>query len=261
MRRLRDKQGSDQDSKFYLDIKEIHSKKEYLCNEDFCKQIFFGHAKTIEGDNEGFYAWKTLQHRNNHFDDNCHITFDLGGETAQITQENSVYSEYLGKGRTKENIGNDKIESCYSYLKSYDGLVCRNNIKEYIDANFKNLPNLAESICKIYGISNFYSYFNDVCDMYMPYMEAVSSNIVKICQAKQSNSIELKVIDYKEISDEICQYWNPQWAGVKGEFAKYTCFAGNYNYQLLKAAGMSDYDSIFPDESDWALGAAYMLHS
>jgi hypothetical protein len=259
MRQLKDTHGEEKETIFYSEIKEIHNKRDALCEDSSCKEVTLVEAKTIHGSDEGFYAWKTLQHINNHDDDNCHVVFDLGGETGQITGENSVYTTYLGKNRNKKDMGDSETETCSNDLGSYNGNICRTNIKEHIDTKFIELPNIGESSCKLYGVSNFYHFFNDVCKTYAPYIESfyfISNDTKEACSNQKTNNIVLTVSQYKDIADEACQHWNPEWTGNKAKFAKDACFSGNYNYQLLRAIGLSDNDFIYPDDSDWALGAA-----
>jgi hypothetical protein len=260
MRKLKDSHGEELELSFYSEIAELHKNKESICENEICKEIDLVKAKTLPGSEEGHFAWKTLQHINNHDDDNCHVVFDLGGETGQITREESVYTSYLGKERNRDEM-KDNIETCFNNLDSYNGITCRSNIEEHINIKFLDLPNLGESNCKLYGVSNFYNFLNDICNIYKPYMEEVSvisDDIKETCKNIGTNNLMLTIGQYHNIVDEACHHWSPEWSGKTAEIAKNACFSGNYIYQLLKAIGLPDTAEIHPDDSDWALGAAML---
>jgi hypothetical protein len=264
MRRLRDEHGVDKENNFYSKIRQIHDEQKSA----YIKEVILDDVRTIEGSDEGVYAWKSLQYTISH----QHAVIDLGGETIQVsTGMDSIHTSFNGRDRTQKDMGAHEIEVCLnkelssktcSNEISYDGESCRVNIQNHIDVNFIDIPRV-DSSYKLYGISNFYYFFNDLCNIYSPYIAKladISEEIKVICAAKQTNNIVLRAVDYKDIADEICEYWNPEWKGKEAVFAKELCFSGNYIYQLLRSMGMLDDDLVYPDNSDWAPGAVASMY-
>ena len=266
MRRLRDEHGIDKENSFYSEIRQIHDKQKSI----YAKEIILDNTRTIEGSDEGFYAWKSLQYTANH---DQHAVVDLGGETIQVSKGmDAIHTSSNGRDRAQKDMATHKIEVCFNKESSsktysnevpYNGEVCRVHVQSHIDMHFIDIP-FVDSSYKLYGISNFYYFFNDLCNIYSPYIKKladVSEGIKIICAAKKTNDIVLRVADYKEIADEICEYWNPEWKGKEAVFAKELCFAGNYIYQLLSSMGMLDDDLVYPNNSDWAPGAVVSMYS
>ncbi len=139
---------------------------------------------------------------------------------------------------------------------------CRSNIQNYLTNNFKDIITFKhEQHCKVYAVSNFYNYFNDLCNTYLPYIVnnelPVNSFIKAVCDQKiTSSSFSFEVGKFKTITDEICLYWGNTWEGWQAIYAKDACFAGNHNYEVLKLLGALDEQEIHVDKADWALGAA-----
>ncbi len=262
MRNLEDKLGSKIAKDFYSNIKEIFNKNNKLCVNEICKEIVLSEAKTITGSDEAYYAWLTIKQIKN---TGCHVIIDLGGQTGQISNSTHTYSAYLGKERSIKNINAD-ISICHNDKNQYNGAQCRALIESYLKTNFAGIMNFKfDQYCKIYAISNFYNYFHDVCDAYLPYITnnnlpvnaSALTKIINLCSEKLiHNSLVFEIHDFKVITDEICQYWEDSWEGTKAFYAKDACFAGNHNYQVLKLLGMQDNHEINADSADWAPGAA-----
>lgn len=234
---------------FYDDLREIFIEK----------NINLKTIRTISSEEEARYAWLTIKILK---DSDCHFVFDLGGETGQITGKSGYYSDNIGKGRAIDSIKEDK---CYNDLGQYNGEICRTSIRNYIENSFGFSLSIKNDACALYAISNFYLYFNDVCNSYLPYIASLSKQqsyfLENLCHHKDtnSNSMPLKVREYVEITDRICEFWNNDWQGNQAYFAKDACFSGNYNYQMLKVIGLDSEDIINVDKADWALGAAYTI--
>lgn len=96
------------------------------------------------------------------------------------------------------------------------------------------------------------------------------SQVQDLCTTKETTNdpLVMGIVGYQNITDEMCVYWNDAWTGDERNYAKAACFSGNYNYQLLKAFGLSNEteihihstnfegDNAYIDKADWALGAA-----
>lgn len=318
MRNLNENQGDDDYvstavSEFYSGIKTNFQKHPQLCYGYNCKDVVLLRAQTIPGKQEGEYAWKTLEHAIN---SDCHAVIDLGGATGQFANKTFAFSGNIGKGSAVKamktaSVGDDipddsygyygesasasyyayDIDSCYNevsestgYTNPYNGTSCRNNIAKYLKILTKNnadkMPIIySNQYCKIFTISNFYNYFNDICDAYLPYVTSNNLSIntytlnltESICVVKKaSQPLIIGVRDYQNITDEFCVYWNAEWMGNKANYAKDACFSGNYNYQILRQFGLtndtllhvhylpldSSAEKIYVDSADWALGAA-----
>ena len=239
---------------FYTDLQNILLQKE----------INLKSIKTISGEEEARYAWLSLKILK---ESDCHIVFDLGGETGQITSKSNYYSDNIGKSRAIKIIDQQHLDYCYNDLGRYDGEACRIHISNYLSNSFVNLLPLENNACNFFAVSNFYLYFNDVCNSYLPYINSLSNaqqiTIDNICEHKntKNSSLALRVEQYPQINDYICNFWDENWQEDKAYFAKDACFAGNYNYQMLKAIGLNDGDFVHVDQADWALGAAYDIIS
>jgi hypothetical protein len=290
MRNLEDTEGLEVVNKFYSGLQYLFSSNPNVCVGAICKPVILLRAETITGAEEGQYAWLTLQTIQN---TNCHAVIDLGGQTGQFANQSYAFSGYLGKDRAigkiqSASVSDDdadddlqyydwSITQCYNDNSQYNGIQCRGNISSYISTIFGNeLPSIDYSqYCSFYTISNFYNYFNDICNSYLPYVAnnnlpinpSTLSQIQSICLVKsQSNQpLIMGINGYQNITDEVCAYWNSKWTGNTANYAKDACFSGNYNYGILKAFGLSDDqllhiqfigDEVAVDQADWALGAA-----
>ena len=302
MRNLLGNDGTVIEENFYSGIEEMFSANPSLCNEVTCKDITLIRAQTITGQDEGKYAWLTLK---SIADTSCHSVIDVGGQTGQFANQTYAYSGNLGKERAigkmesgslsdDETFDDDQMDTasktyfnytispCYNddIPNKYDGISCRSNVKSYININLaKELPQINyDQYCKLYTISNFYNYFITICDTYLPYItqnnlkinSATLAQVQDLCLSKDTTNdpLVMGIVGYQNISDEMCVYWNDAWKGDERNYAKAACFSGNYNYQLLKAFGLSNEtqihvfstdftgDSTYTDKADWALGAA-----
>lgn len=144
--------------------------------------------------------------------------FDLGGATGQITDKSGlIYTNYLGKETVKGDIGVDKLYPCFNDNFQYQGSKCRDEIHSYIASNFgDSLPQIKIDDTSLFGVSSFHNFLNDLCNAYAPFIEReqLELNVETLdlvdylCQLKRShnNPIVIKVVDYKDIADEICNY-------------------------------------------------------
>jgi hypothetical protein len=265
MRDLVDKHGIDLADNFYDNIKGYFAQHPQVCYDDVCKEVVLAEAKTISGGDEAYYAWITL---NVYEESNCHAILDLGGQTGQFSNSSHSYSSYLGKERAILTLGN-KVNYCYNHQSQYDGMQCRSNIQSYLEASFDNILSINHSQhCKVFAISNFYNYFNDICNSYLPYIndnnlnidDHILARIKELCLQKNSaDSMSLLVHSYKYITDEICAHWNDDWEGSKAEYARDACYTGNHNYQILKLLGIEEEHEIHAHSADWAPGAAMSI--
>jgi hypothetical protein len=252
-----------------------------IYNSGYCKEITLVKAETITGETEGRYSWLSLRDKNDH-----HAVIDLGGQTGQFTNRTYTFSDNLGKELAIEKITssspldnhdvtnstfyNYTIETCYNDISSkYDGVDCRQNIMLYIDTNFANkLPQIHyDQYSKLYVISNFYNYLLSICESYLPYVVGnklkidsdIQIQVEELCDRRDIDSLAIRIDEYRDITDEMCKYWNDLWEGEERHYAKTVCFSGNYNYQLLQSFGLKDKDIVYVDKSDWALGAAMSI--
>lgn len=276
---MRDNVDASIQKKFYNDIGKLFELNDQnICKDGVCKQISLKKAETIEGQDEGYYAWLTIKQE--HEPEGKHISLDLGGATMQFsegTKESSI-SWSLGKQATIINLEND-VQPCYNDQNNelsgikYNGTLCRSIIDSYLNNYLSNSSSAFPDVSKIqyskfYTISNFYNYFNDVCDTYLPYIKdnklPIDPDILKqtqhICDSrKQTDSpIVLGINDYQTITDAVCIYWGTDW-NVNSKtylFARDACFSGNYNYEILKNFGLKDGNPVYVDRADWDLGAA-----
>lgn len=265
MRDLVDKHGIELVDNFYDNLKEYFTQNPQVCYDDVCKEVVLTDAKTITGGDEAYYAWTSL---NTYQESDCHAIFDLGGQTGQFSNSSHRYSAYLGKERSILALGSE-ANYCYNNQNQYDGMQCRSNIKSYLEDSFDNILSVDHSQhCKVFAISNFYNYFNDICNTYLPHIrdsnlnidEHILAHVNELCSQKNSaDSIRLLVDSYKYITDEICLHWNDSWEGSKAEYAKDACYTGNHNYQILKFLGIEDEHEIHAHSADWAPGAAMSI--
>jgi hypothetical protein len=262
MRDLQDKHGTELIDKFYADLKESFTNNRQICSNEICKDIVLVEAKTITGGDEAYHAWTALK---SYEDMDCHAIFDIGGQTGQFSNSSLRYSNYLGKERAMDALEDGAIP-CYSHENKYNGIDCRDNIQSYLESNFKNILAIEHSNhCRIFVVSNFFHYFNDVCNSYLPYItnnnlnidQQILLQITGLCSEKDSiGSLSLLAEGYKHITDAVCMHWSDDWSGVQAEFANGACFSGNHNYQVLKLLGIEDGHEVHAHGADWAPGAA-----
>lgn len=268
MRALEDINSSHVVKRFYNDVKILFESNPRVCLNNVCKDIYLSEVKTITGEKEGYYAWLALKQVIKTDED--YLVFDLGGKTGQLTSKDEVYSAYLGKANIIAGMGSHNVSFCYNHKNKYDGEKCRDNIQSYISENFEGkLPSLINTKATLYGVSNFYHYFNDVCNTYLPYInendvsinEGLLPKVKELCNLKKNNTapFALEVKYYRVITDEICQHWSESWTGKKALFAKDSCFIGNYNYLLLKALEVDDNQQMYVSDTDWIRGAVFEL--
>lgn len=229
-----------------------------ICTNNQCKKLVLHQARTITGEEEGYFAWKTYNSSSN-----CHSVLDLGGETYQISTSTNIQSYFLGKEKAI-SILESKSDQCYAPL--YHGEMCRSNIKQYLSENF-NLQTQSpflQNQCLTVGISNFYHYFTDVCNSYLPLMQSLKnkdnneelSRIEETCLSKKNDMLTpILVQDYKVFSDLLCHHWDHDWNGKKASYLKHACFTANYNYQLLRLFEMEDNDTVHISQNGWEYGA------
>ncbi|MEK6734782.1 MAG: hypothetical protein AABY27_06755 [Pseudomonadota bacterium] len=258
MRNLEDTHGKDLVDDFYSRIKTLHEGNEIICNGDICKEIVLNHVKTINGKDEGFYAWNSFKHTNN---EECHAVFDLGGQTAQYTNQTFVYTQYIGRQHSLGKIHDTGISQCFNRNNTYHGDNCREVIKNYLSTSSYDIPILTNSHCKLYAVSNFYYFFKDLCTLYLPSMQyhnyTRSPIIDDICARKSENldsGFSVQASHYKSLADEICQYQNSEWNNKTAETAAGTCFIGNYIHQVLEHTGLLE-EKLTILDADWTLGA------
>ncbi|MCH9753387.1 MAG: hypothetical protein K0T99_00615 [Alphaproteobacteria bacterium] len=278
---MRNKVSQDNQQRFYDNISTLFSKLKPLCqNKEKCKNIILNKIKTITGKEEGRFAWLTINKKQS-FD--CFAVNDVGGETIQFADKNNSYSWSLGIDNiTKQS---SIVENCYAKPNnpsmSYHGDQCRNKIKEIL--NDHNLVKINyDDYCKIFGISNLYFYFKTFCHTYfediksgkLEIPEKTFNRMDKICEdIKNKEELEIRISEYKEISDSVCSYWNEDWdiKENKYQFANRMCLLGNYAYSLLRKINLEEHHShhIIPNKHQkedidisnfaWDTGAAYEM--
>lgn len=286
MRNLLGNDGLTIEENFYSGLAELFEENPKTCNNEVCKDITLVQARTITGQDEGKFAWLTL---NAQQDSTCHGVIDVGGQTGQFANKTFSYSGNLGKERAigkmesgslsdDETFDDDQMDTasktyfnytitpCYNddSPSKYDGISCRKNVKSYIDINLaKELPMINyDQYCKLYTISNFYNFFITICDTYLPYItqnnlkinSATLSQVQDLCLSKDitNDPLVMGIVGYQNISDEMCVYWNDAWKGDERNYAKAACFSGNYNYQLLQAFGLSNETTIHISSTNFA---------
>lgn len=301
MRNMLGNDGPTIAADFYAGLEELFEENPRVCSGEVCKDITLVEARTITGQDEGKFAWLTLKSQANSA---CHGIIDVGGQTGQFANETFAYSGNLGKERaigkmesgslSDDDVADDDetdtagntyfnytITPCYNddSPSKYNGVSCRENIRSYIDLNLAGgLPLINdEQYCKLYTISNFYNFFITICGTYLPYItqnnlkinSATLTQVQDLCLSKDTSNdpLIMGIVGYQNISDEMCIYWNNAWKGDERNYAKAACFSGNYNYELLRAFGLSNDteiqiipnfkgDQTYVDKADWALGAA-----
>ncbi|MEQ9115508.1 MAG: hypothetical protein RLN62_01795 [Rickettsiales bacterium] len=267
---MRDRVANNIAENFYDELQNLFNANQYI----FPKEVELVALKTISMLDEARFAWKTIKAENNV--DN-HAVIDLGGASMQFANGSLADSWPLGKQASAGNLGDD-IDICYNDKSSdhgeiiYDGQQCRATISEFLDQH--QLTELDHGqYDKFYVISTYYLYFNDICGTYLPEAESNKFSIDPVtlermqnfCEIRTSDSTSLvvDVQDYQTITDGVCAYWGEDWDPdhPKYHFARYSCFAGNYMYELLKSFGLNDEDDIHVNQADWDLEAAYYLFS
>lgn len=274
MRSLESKGEGERIENFYDELSHLFLESfKGDCQWNRCITIKNIVIKTLSSEEEGRLAWSSLRLLS---DNSNFAIFDLGGKTAQLTSKLNVHSDYLGKDQAMTyNINS----FCDNDKTQYNGILCREEIRNYLEINFKN--NFKQSLRQndfsgdLYIVGNFYNYFNDVCNSYLPHIMSNNLNFdaqtlnktQSICQIKQTQeeSLIIDVKSYKEITDAICIYWNEKWVGNTAIYAKDACFSGNYNYEILKFLGLDDQKSVVVNfvnnglsstQTGWTLGAA-----
>jgi len=264
---MRNKVTAALQEQFYSKLKNLFDSNSQICSTTgICKTIKLLKAETITGETEGSYAWSTFQTRDSV---TSHAIIDLGGQTGQFVNRTHSFTHNIGKEFALSNLNNSplyNIDSCYNDSLDYNGLECRAELISYITEKLKSPIIDPNQYSRIYLISNFYYYFNDICNIYNPYItnnnlpidSHILDSIKNICliEKPQKPNFTINLEDYKNISDEICKYWNNSWSNQEAKLAKDACFTGNYNYQILKDLGINDNTQLYVDFSDWAPGAA-----
>lgn len=261
MRNAEDIHGMQLIGNFYSTLSQsVLYKKNYI-SKNIQKEISLISAKTITGQEEGYYAWITLKSKK---DSECHSVIDLGGQTFQFANSTHQISTYLGKDRASTAIGDEVFESCHNDNNQYNGIQCKESIKTYLENNFHNTSIIDHSQhCETHAISSFYHYFNDLCKSYLPYIinndlsidSQILAKIKNYCENHENEkSFNVTAIDYIKITDEVCEYWG-DWEGKQADFTKDLCFTGNYAYELLKILNFTDTHEININNIDWSLGS------
>ena len=262
MRNAEDIHGTELVDDFYLKLSQSVLDHKNNISKNIPKEISLVSAKTITGQEEGYYAWLTLKNKKG---SECHSVIDLGGQTVQAANGTHQSSAYLGKDRAFNAIGDKDVEACNNDQNQYNGIQCKKIIKTYLENNFDNTSMIIDHSqhCQTHAISSFYHYFHDLCESYLPYITnnevSIDSQIlIKVenyCKNyKDEQSFNLAVVDYKKITDEVCQYWG-NWEGKQANFTKDLCFTGNYAYELLTILNFTDTQEININNIDWSLGS------